>query len=251
MKMRSGLAGIEEDRVQPHPAGAWRPLGPGAVAAQPRQFLPRLPAVAGAEERGVLDARVDRVGIEQGRLEVPDALELPGMRRAVVPLVRARVALVGERVADRRPGLPAVVGPLHHLAEPAAGLRRVEPVGIGRRALEVVDLPPREVRAADGPPLAPLVRREDEGALPGAHEHSYSAHASLLPESCVTRRAEPSRMLRIVRAGWGRETDHACVCEPTPLSIEDRPPSGNRKLWPECAAAVPPYLFASRICAAN
>ena len=36
------------------------------------------------------------------------------------------------------------------LAEPAAGLRGVDAVGIGGRSLEVVDLPAGKVRAGDG-----------------------------------------------------------------------------------------------------
>ena len=92
----------------------------GAVLAQAGQFVPVLPAVGRLEQRGVFDAGVDRVGIGQRGLEVPDALELPRMRRAVVPLVGAGHAVVGELVADRLPGLAAVVRALDHLAEPAA-----------------------------------------------------------------------------------------------------------------------------------
>ena len=87
-------------------------------------------AVGRAEQRGVLDAGVDRVGIGQRRLQMPDALELPGMRRAVVPLVRAGHAVVGELVADRFPGLAAVVGTLDQLPEPTARLRGIQPVRI-------------------------------------------------------------------------------------------------------------------------
>ena len=88
MKMRSGLLGIEEDRVQAHAAGARLPLGAGAVAAQAGQLVPGLAAVGRAEQGGVLHAGVDGVRIGQRRFEMPDALELPGMLRAVVPLVR-------------------------------------------------------------------------------------------------------------------------------------------------------------------
>jgi hypothetical protein len=52
---------------------------------------------------------VDRVRIGERGLQMPDALELPGMRRAVVPLVRAGDAVVDELVAHRLPGLAAVV----------------------------------------------------------------------------------------------------------------------------------------------
>ena len=127
--------------------------------------MPVLPAVGRAEQGGVFDAGVDGVRIGQRRLEMPDALELPGMLRAVVPLVRGeRLAGFGGRVVDelvalalghavgRRgrlagrcprliPCFAAVIGALNDLPEPAAGLRRIQPVRIGRRALEVIDLP--------------------------------------------------------------------------------------------------------------
>ena len=126
------------------------------------------------------DPGVDGVRVGQRRFEVPDPLELPGVLRAVVPLVRARDAVVGELVADRLPRLAAVVGALDHLPEPAARLRRIEPVRVDGRALDVVDLPAREVGAADLPPFAPAVRRQDERALPCADQDSYSAHPGLL-----------------------------------------------------------------------
>ena len=100
-KMRSVVAGIEEDGVQAHAAGAGLPFGAGAVAAQAGQLVPGLAAVGGAEQGGVFHAGVDRVRIGQRRLEVPDALELPGVLRAVVPLVR-RERLAGFRTTCRR-----------------------------------------------------------------------------------------------------------------------------------------------------
>ena len=185
-KIRPALVGIQHDRVQAQPAGARRPRRPGAVRAQARQFVPRLPAVGGAEQRRVFDTGVDRIGIGQRRLEVPDALELPRVRRAVVPLVRARLAVVGELVADRLPCLAAVVGSLDELPEPARGLRRVQPVRVDRRALHVVDLPAPEVRAADVPLAALGIRRQDERALACSHQHPYSAHRSLLVVNAPT-----------------------------------------------------------------
>ena len=98
------------------------------------------------------------------------------MLRAVVPLVRAGRALVVELVADRRPSPAAIVRALDLLAKPAAGLRSVEAIGIDGRALQMVDLPAREVRAADFPLLAPAIGGEDEGALAGADEDSDAAH---------------------------------------------------------------------------
>ncbi len=86
--MRFGIGGIEEDRVEAHAAGAGRPLGTRAVAAEAGELVPGLAAVGGAEEGGVFDAGVDGVGIGERGLEVPDAFEFPRVLRAVVPLVR-------------------------------------------------------------------------------------------------------------------------------------------------------------------
>ena len=131
-----------------------------------------------------LRRRRRRVRIGQRRLEMPDPLELPGMRRAVVPLVGAGLAVVDELVAHRLPGLAAVVGALDHLPEPAAGLRGIQPVRVGRRALHVVDLPAPEVGTADVPLLAFAVGGQDEGALPCTDQDPYLAHcysSSTLP----------------------------------------------------------------------
>ena len=136
MKIRLGIARIENDRVQAHPAGARLPVGPGAVAAQSGEFLPGLPAVGRAEQGGVFHPGVDRVRIGERRFEMPDALELPGVRRAVVPLVRAGDAVVDELVAHRLPRLAAVVRALDHLPEPAARLRRIQPIRVSGRSLE-------------------------------------------------------------------------------------------------------------------
>ena len=139
------------------------------MAAKSGELLPGLPAVGGAEQGRVLDAGINGIRIGQRRLEMPDALELPGMRRAVVPLVGARNALVGKVVADRLPGLAAVARALDHLAEPAARLGGVDPIGLGGRALEVVDFPAGKMRPADVPRLAFAVRLKNERALPRPH----------------------------------------------------------------------------------
>ena len=133
---------IEDDRVQAHAAGAGLPSAdPMPWPRKPASSCQFCPPSVDLEQRGILDAGVDGVGIGQRRLEMPDALELPGMRRAVVPLVRAGNAVVVELVADRLPGLAAVVGALDQLAEPAAGLRRIESIRIDGRSLDVVNLP--------------------------------------------------------------------------------------------------------------
>ena len=153
--------------MPPAPGCQW---GPEPCAAQAGEFSPVGTAVGGAEEGGVFDAGVDGIGIGERGLEVPDALELPGVRRAVVPLVGAGDAVVGELVADRLPGFAAVVGALDDLAEPAAGLRGVDAVGIYGRAFEVVHLPAGEVRAADLPVFTLAVGGEDERSFARAYQ---------------------------------------------------------------------------------
>ena len=205
--MRRGLFGSSTIVCRPMPAGAGHATWSPWAAAQAGQLVPGLAAVGGAEQRGVLHAGVDGVGVGQRRLQVPDALELPGVLRAVVPLVRReRLAGFRRRVVDelvalalghavrrrgrfagRRPRLmprlAAVVGALDDLPEPAARLRRVDPVGVDGRAFHVVNLPAPEEGAADVPLLALAVRRQDERALPRAHQDPYSAHRFLLAES--------------------------------------------------------------------
>ncbi len=119
------VAGIEDDRVQAHPTGAWLPAGPGAVMAQSGELLPAFSSVARAKDRGVFDTRIDRIGICERRFQVPDSLELPGVWCAIVPLVRAGGSFVGELVIHRLPSLAAVAGALDYLPKPAAGLRCV------------------------------------------------------------------------------------------------------------------------------
>src|SRR5712691_9146493 len=148
-----GIARIEEDCVQTHPTGAGLPEV-SLRATQPGKFLPGLGAVGRAKESGVFHPRVDHVRIGQRWLEMPDALELPRMLRAVIPLMSAGRAVVIEVLTHRLPSLAAVVGTLDHLAKPARRLRGVDPVRINRGAFEVIDFPAREVRTADLPILA-------------------------------------------------------------------------------------------------
>src|SRR5947209_2343629 len=117
------------------------------MTAQAGKFLPRLAGIPRAEQRGVFHSSIYRVRISERRFEMPDSLELPGMLRAVVPLVGARSAVVLELVAHRLPRLAAIAGTLNHLAKPAAALRSVQPIGVHGRALEVIHLPAREMRA--------------------------------------------------------------------------------------------------------
>src|SRR4051812_22309682 len=105
---------------------------------------------------------------------MPHALELPGMLRPIVKLMRLeRLASLRRDVVDelvalslghavrrcplsRRssrlvPRLAAIVRSLNDLPEPSAGLRSINSIGIRGRSLEVVQLPPRKVRTADFP----------------------------------------------------------------------------------------------------
>src|SRR5207237_3951028 len=82
-----GMARVDKDRVEAHPACSRLPRGPGAMAAQSGQLLPGLPAVARAKQGGIFDPREDRVRIVERGLEMPDALEFPGTLRAVIKMV--------------------------------------------------------------------------------------------------------------------------------------------------------------------
>src|SRR4029079_14402350 len=93
------IARVEQDGVEAEAPDAGLPCRARAVAAESRQLGAGVAPVRRAEDRCVLDTRVDRVGVGQRRLEVPDALELPRVRRAVVPLVRAGHAPLTELVA--------------------------------------------------------------------------------------------------------------------------------------------------------
>src|SRR4029453_9614081 len=126
---------------------------------------------------------------------MPDAREFPRPSRTVVPEVGAGGALVGELVPHRLPALAARVGALDDLSKPAAGLRRVEPIRLHRRTLQVVHLPASEVRPGDVPLLARGGGGQDEGALACAYQNPYPAHRRLLPQF-----GRPSRTGRISTA---------------------------------------------------
>ena len=199
------------------------------MATESGQLLPGLAAVGRAEQRGVFDAGVDHVRIGRRWFEMPDPLELPWVRRAVVPLVSARDAVVGELVAHRLPAPATVVRSLNHLPEPAGGLRRVQPIRIRGRSLEVVDLPARKVGAADVPPFALPVRRQDEGALACANQYPYLAHLTLLPECCRSVRlgidspAKTISRVRLIPSPDTLLTPNPCYpLTPTPYSLTPR-----------------------------
>src|SRR5579862_8501089 len=126
---------------------------------------------------------------------MPDALEFPGVRRAVVPLVSAGIPFVDEFIAftgghtagrflhsttGGLPGFSAVAGALNDLAEPTAGLRSVDPIRIGRGAFNVINLPAGKVRPGDGPFLPLAVGGEDECPFACSDKDSYLTHRLLL-----------------------------------------------------------------------
>src|SRR5581483_9335240 len=121
---------------------------------------------------------------------MPHAFELPRMWRTVVPLMRPRRAVVHELVPDDFPRLAAVARPLHCLAEPAARLRRVDPIRIDRRSFQVIHLPAAEMRSRDVPRVAFAVGRQDERAFLRSHEHTYTTHRSTPPRVRRTGKAE-------------------------------------------------------------
>src|SRR6266478_157235 len=120
---------------------------------------------------------------------MPDALEFPRMCCAVVPLVCGkRLAGFGRRVVNELvafafgcavgsrgrftggcsrlvPSLAAVIRALNDLPEPAARLRRIQPVWIRERTLEVIHLPAGKMGAAYFPLFALSIRGENECAL--------------------------------------------------------------------------------------
>ncbi len=103
------------------------------------------------------------------------------MLGAVVPLVRAGDPIVDELMPDRIPRRAPVVRALNQLPEPSVGLRRIQPIGVDGRALEVVDLPAPKVRATDIPLIAFAIRCQDERALACANQDPYLTHLPFLP----------------------------------------------------------------------
>ncbi len=178
----AAVARIQKDSVQAHATGTWLPAGSRAMAAQPGQFVPCLSAVSRAEQRGVFNSSVDGVRIGERRFEMPGSLKLPRAGRAVVPLVSAGDAVIHEFVAHCLPSLATIIGALNQLPEPTAVLRRIEPIQVCWRSLEMVDLPAGKVGAGDLPPFARRIRSQNECALARPDQYSYTAHLSLFPE---------------------------------------------------------------------
>src|SRR5262245_33360390 len=110
---------------------------------------------------------------------MPDSLEFPGMRRAVVPLVRTGEACIHDVVADWPPRLSAVAGSLDELPEPSTVLRRIEAIQVSCRSLHMVDPPAGKVGASDVPPFALCIRSQYECTLARPDQRSHTAHLSL------------------------------------------------------------------------
>ena len=166
------------------------------MPAQSRELFPVLPAVLRNEQGGILHSGVNRVRIGERGLQMPDALELPWVRRAVVPLVCAWNAVINEFVPHRFPGFAAVVRPLDHLPRPSARLRRVQPIRVNRRAFEVIHLPARKMWTRDVPLFALSVRRQNKCAFARSNQHPYTAHLSsslFMTESASRLRHPPIR----------------------------------------------------------
>src|SRR5215471_18743662 len=101
---------------------------------------------------------------------MPDAFEFPRMLRAIVPLMRARRAVVVKVFPYCFPGQPAVVGTLDELPKPACRLRDIYPVRIDRRTLGMVNFPARKMGTAHVPIVARPVGGENKSALTCANE---------------------------------------------------------------------------------
>src|SRR5882762_10476818 len=97
-------------------------MGPCAMAAESGKLQPRLSSISCAEYCGVFHPGVNGIRIAERWFKVPDSLELPRVRRAVVPLMSPGDAIVHKFIADGLPRLPPVIRALDLLPKPAAGL---------------------------------------------------------------------------------------------------------------------------------
>ena len=143
--------------------------------------------------------------------------ELPGVRRAVVPLVGAGRAVVGEPVPHRPPRLPAVVRALDDLAEPTRRLRCIDAHRVARRADHVVDLPPAEVWAGDLPVRSAAFGGHYERPLLRAYEYPHPGHRALPLSSSYHPDSDVAST---------RKSSWLTYATPWPLSGEHRPSVG-------------------------
>ena len=146
---------VQHDRMQAHSPRLRLPVRPRPMLPQPRKLRPRLAPVPRPKKRRIFHPRINHIRIKSRRFQMPNPLELPRMRRPVVPLVRPRHPVVLKLIPHRLPTLPAVVRSLHHLPKPAARLRSINPVRVRRRTVHVINLPTPKVRTVNAP-LLPL-----------------------------------------------------------------------------------------------
>src|SRR5271156_3029931 len=142
--------------------------------------------------------------------QVPHPLELPRVRRPVVPLMGSGDAFIGKLVSHRLPRLTAVVRALNDLPRPAARLRCVETVRIGRRAFQVVNIPACKVRPAHLPLLALSVRSQQERTFVRTHQHPYFTHLLIPSDSLLflELRGQISRVAPKYLLHWVPENMH-------------------------------------------
>ena len=67
------------------------------------------------------------------------------------------------------PGLATIVGALNQLTEPAARLRRIDPIRVGRRAFQMIEFPAGKEWAAYLPILALAIGGKKKGAFARAY----------------------------------------------------------------------------------
>src|SRR5581483_909532 len=112
---------------------------------------------------------------------MPDSLEFPRVRRAIVPLMGAWNAFVLEFVAEWLPSFPAIIRTLNHLPKPTAVLRGIKPLWVSGRPLEMEYLPAGKMGPSNLPLLANSIGSKNEGTLARSDKHTYAAHLSLSP----------------------------------------------------------------------
>ena len=129
MKHPLGIGRVEQDRVQAHAAGArlpaWAPSRARAGRTAHASVWP--PSVERNSAASSTPAYTVSGSVSDGS-RCQTRLNSQGCGVPSYHWCVPGIAVVGELVAHRLPGLAAVVGALDQLPEPAARLRRVDPV---------------------------------------------------------------------------------------------------------------------------
>src|ERR1700679_4245204 len=110
---------------------------------------------------------------------MPNSLEFPGMRRAIVPLMRSRDAVIQDFIADWLPSFPTVIGALYQLPKPGAVLRDIKPLCVSGGSLHVEYLPAAKMGATNLPLFAHCIGSQNECTLARSDQYSYTAHPTL------------------------------------------------------------------------